>query len=117
MIEAPDSSTTLRALGLQFSLRLYIILAMTTELKRKPDKIDAALFLKRRLIILRMIDNGRLDVESGMELYESMASPEAVAREREALEKDDFGPNSPLGILLNLYCKLAPQDRKGQTSA
>jgi len=71
------------------------------------DEIDALLAINR-ILILEMISSGRLDRESGMALYESTTRPDVVAADRAAFDKDEFGPNSPMGRLGLLFFKLKP---------
>ena len=72
------------------------------------DAIDALLAINRQRLILDMMASGKLDRESGMALYESTTRPDVVAVDRAAFDKDEFGPNSPMGRLGLLFFKLKP---------
>ena len=74
------------------------------------DVIDAILASNRQRVILGMVENGQLDPEAGIDLYEHTTDSEVVAKDRAAAKKGFFGPDSPSGVLGTLWFKLARRD-------
>jgi hypothetical protein len=80
----------------------------------QPTSLDLTLAEKRRCIALALMLSGKLDPESGMNLYDSAFSDREIREERAALDQYEKDPKhfeteqSPLGRRYTLLAKLAP---------
>lgn len=73
------------------------------------DKLTAHI---RREILVDMRQNDQIDSEQFTQLFDAAVRPDQVDQSREAFLTFDNGPDTPVGRLSTLWCKLPTKTHK-----
>lgn len=72
-------------------------------------RTDISLLLWRRQLIIRMIEQGKIDPVQGMDLWEDQTREDVMREEQEAyMNPDSTREDSPLGRLAGVYFRINP---------